>query len=171
VGEQAIGTPPAAVRATALPPRAKRDTGPAGTGTTLATPKPQAAGPSAPADTMATAPMKTMSAGPATPPLRVRVTSGADEGWLFALSPGELIIGREEGSAIRLQDGNVSHQHALLRVHGEDVTIEDLRSTNGTKVNGVAIDSPADLAPGDVIDVGGVQLVIEENQAAKPEKS
>ena len=99
------------------------------------------------------------------------MTNSVDEGRSFALDPGELTIGREEGSAIQLQDGSVSHNHALLRVHGEDVTIEDLRSTNGTKVNGVAIDRQTDLAPGDLIDVGGVQLVVEHNQVTSPDES
>ena len=36
----------------------------------------------------------------------------------------------------------VSHNHAVLRVRGDHVTIEDLRSTNGTRVNGVAHRSP-----------------------------
>ncbi len=99
------------------------------------------------------------------------MTNGVDEGRSFALETGELTIGREEGSAIQLQDTSVSHNHALLRVHGEDVTIEDLRSTNGTKVNGVAADRQTDLAPGDLIDVGGVQLVVEHNQVTSPDES
>jgi pSer/pThr/pTyr-binding forkhead associated (FHA) protein len=110
-----------------------------------------------------TAPIEIAPAVPVRPPLRVRVTNSVDEGRSFALESGELIIGREEGSAIQLQDSGVSHNHALLRVHGENMTIEDLRSTNGTKVNGAAIDGQTDLGPGDQIDVGGVQLVVEHN--------
>lgn len=105
---------------------------------------------------------------PGSPPLRVRVTSGADAGRAFDLHPGELIIGREEGSEIRLQDNSVSHNHAVLRVRGEDATIEDLRSTNGTRVNSVVIDRQTPLAPGDRIDVGGVELTVEQNPAATP---
>ena len=100
--------------------------------------------------------------------LRIRVTSGADAGRAFDLHPGELSIGREEGSEILLQDPVVSHNHAVLRVHGERVTIEDLHSTNGTKVNGMAIGRQTPLAPGDQLDLGGVILVIEQSRTAGP---
>ena len=97
----------------------------------------------------------------AAPLPRILVTSGSPAGRAFNLHPGELIIGREAGSEIRLDDPAVSHNHAVLRVDGDHVTIEDLRSTNGTRVNGVIIERQTPLAPGDQIDVGGVQLLLE----------
>ena len=109
-----------------------------------------------------------LPAGPKTATPRIRVTSGASAGQAFGLHPGEQIIGREEGSEIRLEDSAVSHNHAVLRVHGEQVTIEDLRSTNGTKVNGVIIERQTSLTPGDQIDVGGVTLILEQRQTADP---
>ena len=98
---------------------------------------------------------------PAAPLPRIVLTSGANAGQSFSLHQGELIIGREEGSEIQLGDHTVSHNHALLRVHDDHVTIEDLHSTNGTRVNGTPVERPAPLAPGDQIDVGGVRLVVE----------
>ena len=92
--------------------------------------------------------------------LRLLVTTGPDAGRAFDLGPGELIIGRGEGSQILLEDRLVSQTHALLRVRGQAVTIEDQHSTNGTRVNGVVIEHPTLLAPGDRIDVGGVQLEV-----------
>jgi Inner membrane component of T3SS, cytoplasmic domain len=98
---------------------------------------------------------------PAVPLPRILATSGALAGRAFDLHPGELIIGRGAGSEIRLDDPAVSHNHAVLRVDGYRVTIEDLRSTNGTRVNGAIIERQTPLAPGDQIDVGGVQLRLE----------
>ncbi len=178
-GEQSIGDPPPEVRAIAFPPQLRHVTGPVDTGITLTVPEsaaagppvPSAAGPAAPVHASSTVSMKAESSVPATPPLRVRVTSSLDEGRSFALETGELTIGREKGSAIQLQDGGVSHNHALLRVHGADVTIEDLRSTNGTKVNSIAIERQTNLVPGDLIDVGGVQLVVEHNEVSGPAES
>jgi hypothetical protein len=175
--EQPLGDPPPAIRAVALPPQVRHGTGPVRTNITPSGPAAPtgpaapATGPAAPEHVSPTVPIKIVPAVPAAPPLRVRVTNSVDEGRSFALDQGELIIGREEGSAIRLQDGGVSHNHALLRVDGEDVTIEDLRSTNGTKVNGVPIDRQTALAPGDLIDVGGVQLVVEPDQVTGPGES
>jgi len=65
----------------------------------------------------------------------------------------------------------VSISHAILRVSGENVTIEDLHSTNGTKVNDVAVEREIPVAPGDEINVGGVKLVVEQHQATSPEES
>ena len=130
--------------------------------------------PEAPSEPQAEAAAATTLIRPAVtakPVLRLRVTNSADEGQSFDLQPGELTIGREEGSAIQLQGGGVSHNHALLRVRGDNATIEDLRSTNGTKVNGAVIDRQTPLAPGDQIDVGGVRLVVEQHPTAGPDES
>jgi pSer/pThr/pTyr-binding forkhead associated (FHA) protein len=118
-------------------------------------------GKTAPADDSATATIPVATPSPTGPALRIRVLNSVDEGQTFDLQAGDQIVGREEGSEIRLQDGRVSNSHALLRVGDSDLTIEDLHSTNGTKVNGMAIDRQTPLEPGDEIDAGGVQLVVE----------
>ena len=133
-----------------------------------AAPQPEPAAETATESAASTAATQIIPPAPGRPPLRVRVTNSADVGQAFDLHSGELTIGREEGSEIQLQDTSVSHNHALLRVHGEDATIDDLRSTNGTKVNGVAIGQQTPLAPGDQIEVGLVRLLVEQNQAASP---
>jgi two-component system response regulator AtoC len=46
---------------------------------------------------------------------------------------GEVTIGRDEASAVRIDDPSVSRQHAVLRV-GEILEIEDLGGANGTFV-------------------------------------
>ncbi len=95
--------------------------------------------------------------------LRIVVTGGPHAGKAFGLRPGELVIGRGEGSPIQLDDPRVSHIHAVLRLRGADVTIEDLHSTNGTAVNGMLIERQTALASGDRIDVGGVELMLERS--------
>jgi len=124
--------------------------------------------PAAPPPVSPTATTVSFPAVPAASTLQMHVISGADAGRAFDLHPGAQIIGREEGSEILLDDPTVSHNHAVVRVHGEQVTIEDLRSTNGTKVNGVAIEHPTSLTPGDQLDLGGLKLVIEQHQTAGP---
>ncbi len=77
-------------------------------------------------------------------------------------------MGRRWTSKIRLEDSSVSHRHAILRVRDQNVTIEDLHSTNGTRVNDVDIEQETPLAPGDRIDVGNVQLVAELPEPDRP---
>ena len=94
-----------------------------------------------PAGSAVTQPLAVLRASP-----RLVVISGPQAGEVFDLGPGELILGREEGSAIWLRNPEVSHHHALLRRQGDQVVIEDLRSTNGTMVNGAGISFPTALA-------------------------
>jgi hypothetical protein len=108
-----------------------------------------------------TNPIPIMPPDPPADALRLVVNSGPHAGRAFDLPLGELIIGREEGSQIQLDDPKVSHVHAMMRLRGANVTIEDLRSTNGTVVNGVLIERQTPLAPGDRIEVGGVELMLE----------
>jgi pSer/pThr/pTyr-binding forkhead associated (FHA) protein len=118
-------------------------------------PQPEFVSPTA---TTQTIPIPSVAVAPAP---RILLTSGANAGQAFHLPQGELTIGREEGCEIQLDDPRVSHNHALLLVHGNNVMIKDLRSTNGTKVNGTTIERQTALAPGDEINVGGVELRLE----------
>lgn len=85
-------------------------------------------------------------------------------GWLvggrrrLALSPGENVIGREPGVAVRLESASVSRRHARIVIDANRVTIEDLASKNGTWVNEQRLERPAALDDGDQIRVGSVRL-------------
>jgi len=68
----------------------------------------------------------------------------------FVLSQGQHPVGAGPGNAITLQAHDVSRRHALIRVEGENVIIEDQGSTNGTWVNGVRV-TRADLVSDDWI--------------------
>jgi pSer/pThr/pTyr-binding forkhead associated (FHA) protein len=108
--------------------------------------------------------------GPPEPALQLVVTDGPSVGQTFRLGSDELTIGREEGSDIELDDLTVSHDHALVRRHGEVTTIEDLRSTNGTTVNGAVISRPVRIEPGDLIMVGAVELLVEHYEVGQRQR-
>jgi pSer/pThr/pTyr-binding forkhead associated (FHA) protein len=96
--------------------------------------------------------------------LQLVVTDGPTAGQRFELHEGETIIGREQGSDIHIDHPTVSHNQAILRVRGHEATIEDLHSTNGTRVNDVLIERQTPIGPGDRIGVGGVHLVVERHE-------
>ena len=80
--------------------------------------------------------------------------TGSVSGKLFALTTGNTLIGRGSSVNLRLDDDGVSRQHAKIAVHDDGiVNLLDLRSTNGTFLNGHAIDV-AIVKPGDRIQVG-----------------
>lgn len=91
---------------------------------------------------------------------RLKVTGTANE---IPLTKDVLVIGRGSASDIRLDDTGVSRRHAEIRQEGDDVVVVDLGSTNGTSVNGRAVEH-ARLTPGDRIEVGRTVLVYERDE-------
>ncbi len=83
--------------------------------------------------------------------LEVRRPGSAPE--LVRIEDGA-VLGRSRECHIVFEDSTVSKEHARLRVDGQSVFIEDLHSTNGTLVNGKAIDGPTQLRLGDRIALG-----------------
>jgi hypothetical protein len=65
-----------------------------------------------------------------------------------------LFLGRDPTNDVALTDDTVSNRHASLFVRDGRVWLEDLKSTNGTKVNGKRVADPVELKPGDDIELG-----------------
>lgn len=81
--------------------------------------------------------------------------AGQPLGRKFPLLPPRIVIGRGEMVELRVDEKSVSREHAEIAVDpgNDEVQITDLRSTNGTYVNDVPIDS-AVLKEGDIIRLG-----------------
>src|SRR6266545_1351361 len=95
-------------------------------------------------------------------PLELAVVGGPDAGRSFSLTPGDHVVGRDEGCAVRLDDPALSNRHLRLRVSDDGtVTVADLGSRNGTQLEGAALMSEAsERAPlGAVISAGRSQLM------------
>jgi pSer/pThr/pTyr-binding forkhead associated (FHA) protein len=92
-------------------------------------------------------------------PAVLRIRNGGFEGMTYALEAEETLIGRNPNTDITLLDEGISREHALILYdEGEDrYTIEDLQSTNGTKVNGKRVRS-AELHPGDTLQIGSTEF-------------
>lgn len=95
--------------------------------------------------------------------ISIRHISGsrATEVEVIPLGPHrELIIGRAASAAVRFDpraDRHVGRYHARIVWSGEGSTrfvLTDLRSRNGTFVNGVRVEEPIALNPGDVVRLG-----------------
>lgn len=67
-------------------------------------------------------------------------------------------IGRRSENDLVLNDPDVSGRHARIRFEDSAFLLEDLKSTNGTFLNGERISAPVRLATGSQIQVGGTQL-------------
>jgi len=79
----------------------------------------------------------------------------------FDFTGGEVLIGRSPDCQIVLKDFGISRQHARISVDEEGVHITDLKSKNGTQVNGVPV-VQAPLKDGDKILLGKFQLTLNK---------
>ena len=75
----------------------------------------------------------------------------------FVLTPGVNTIGREPGCTVCINDASVSRGHARITIEEGLVTIEDLKSKNGTSVMGETIKGPTVLKDGDEVEFGHVK--------------
>jgi hypothetical protein len=107
------------------------------------------------------------------------VVRGAKPGEAFALSPGRNVIGRKPATGITIdlteqefpEQTWVSREHACVHLDANGVVVEDLKSQNGTFVSRHKLPpgGKRSLAPGEVIQIGTVQLkLIVPNWADEP---
>jgi pSer/pThr/pTyr-binding forkhead associated (FHA) protein len=75
----------------------------------------------------------------------------------FPLAGKRMLIGRDESCDVCLRDRSVSRHHATLLKVFSGYSIEDERSTNGTRVNGNTV-TKRFLKHGDLIEVGKYHL-------------
>jgi pSer/pThr/pTyr-binding forkhead associated (FHA) protein len=87
------------------------------------------------------------------------VKKGPDAGTNFFLEKDVVTCGRDASSDIFLDDVTVSRRHAEIRRNGNEFTIVDSDSLNGTFVNRNRVEK-APLKNGDEIQIGKFKLVI-----------
>jgi len=78
----------------------------------------------------------------------------------FLLSPGVFVVGRDETCDLPVKSNSVSRRHMSCVVRGDQVTVKDLGSSNGVKVNGHRVQE-VELKNGDEVRLGDISLVLE----------
>jgi CheY-like chemotaxis protein len=76
-------------------------------------------------------------------------------------------IGRGDKNAFQIVETSVSSQHCEVLLRGNELVVRDLRSTNGTFIDGKTI-SEAVLQPGQILRLGEVELRLEISAPAPP---
>ncbi len=94
------------------------------------------------------------------------ICGGSFEGTTHELEADETLIGRNPTTDITLLDENISREHAIVSFDAASGTwtLEDLQSTNGSKVNGKRVRS-AELKSGDEIQVGQTRFKFRLKEA------
>src|SRR5579859_7321668 len=83
------------------------------------------------------------------------IAEGKEAGRQFAFEQTQVVIGREAECDVVLYDPGVSRKHARIFSEGNFYFVEDMGSSNGTKVNGSIIKKHR-LADGDAVALGPV---------------
>ena len=86
---------------------------------------------------------------------RLTIKNGGFEGMTYELVAEENLIGRNPTTDITLLDEGISREHTIVIYDEEtdECSVEDLQSTNGTKVNGKRVRS-SPLHDGDDLQIG-----------------
>ena len=102
--------------------------------------------------------------------VKMKVVQGKPHGSVLDFPEGEFVVGRGPECHVRPNSEQVSRQHCLLRIHGNDVHVRDLGSTNGTLVNGKLLVEECMLGDGDTLQLGPLvlELVLPLEKIATP---
>ena len=107
------------------------------------------------------------------PEIAIQTAGGTRE--RYPLAKGRVTIGRSRESDIFLPDQWLSRHHAAIEERGEGYWVSDLKSKNGTLLNGEPVREWRRLRPGDVITLGEHTLTFcaesaeEEEEEREPE--
>ncbi|MBK6794180.1 MAG: FHA domain-containing protein [Anaerolineales bacterium] len=104
------------------------------------------------------------------PGISITVRSAGTQSTMRYFSQAEISIGRDPGCDIPIFDETISARHAQLTYHHNQWWLEDLTSTNGTRLNAARITTPTVITSGDEIQCGGTNLSISlsENVIIEP---
>jgi len=86
---------------------------------------------------------------------QLRISEGKEAGKEFVFDQPAVVIGRTPECDVCVYEAGVSRRHARICAEGEGYFIEDMGSSNGTRVNGVAVKQQP-LKEGDLLTLGAV---------------
>jgi pSer/pThr/pTyr-binding forkhead associated (FHA) protein len=119
-------------------------------------------------------PVSSPSTIPAGAQVQLSVVRGQQLGATYPVKQGKTVVGRAAAGEKQPVDVELDEQerpgqvfaanhHAILTFENNNLTVEDTGTANGTYINRVKIqpNSPQPLKPGDVVQVGTVQLQVQ----------
>ena len=98
--------------------------------------------------------------GPAVPAIRLEIRAKGEQPMARTFTQTEIILGRDPLSDVPLGDEAASARHARLSFHDGQWWIDDLGSTNGTRLNRGRVLRSTVLTNGDEIKCGSARVVV-----------
>jgi DNA-binding NtrC family response regulator len=93
--------------------------------------------------------------------LSLKIVGGKYGGAELPIAAGSTVIGRDKDCAIRVVSGSVSRRHCRIDSRGDRAELTDLKSRNGTYVNGERVAGSVELSHGNELRVGAVVFSVE----------
>ena len=96
------------------------------------------------------------------------VLDGKHRGQKIALPPTQFVIGRDGSCHLRPVSTDVSKFHCAIAHMDDRIVVRDLKSTNGTILNGGRITGTAKARDGDVLEVGPLKFMFQVVRETSP---
>jgi phosphoserine phosphatase RsbU/P len=99
-------------------------------------------------------------------PRELLIQSGDGQTKPYALTGDRVTLGRSSATDLcYAEDAGLSRQHMALERDGDDWTVQDLGSKNGTQVNNIPLKGKLKLKPGDRITAGHLVIIYDEHSS------
>ena len=107
-------------------------------------------------------------AGRKAPSLSLTLQRKGRETTRRAFQQTEIMVGRDPACDVLLDDDAISARHVHLSYHHGQWWVEDLGSTNGTRLNQSPLATPTVITTGDQIECGHAALIVSIGAATDP---
>ena len=104
--------------------------------------------------------LRRSAAGHAAPSIRLEIKGRGHRPSARIFAQSEVTLGRDSSSDVRLYDKAVSARHARLSFHHGQWWVDDLGSTNGTRLNHEKLRVSTVLTSGDEIKCGSARILV-----------
>ena len=96
--------------------------------------------------------------------IKIHILNGSEKGQSLEIEGETIHVGRSSANDIRLNDNSISRRHLCVRMDGDMYYVKDLKSTNGTVVQGLKItpETEVEVAPGVPIAIGNIFFSIDK---------
>jgi hypothetical protein len=94
--------------------------------------------------------------------LIIRAPGAAEHEKFFLMPDTRVLVGRQANADLAINDPLLSLQHCFFEAKDRELFVVDIRTGNGTTVNGIAIDKPTRLQSNDVVMVGDTRIKVAD---------
>lgn len=96
----------------------------------------------------------------------ITIVAGPNEGDYYVVGKRTMVIGRDEACPVQIVDSRASRKHVQIRFDekGGQHVVTDMKSANGTYINGRSLVSEVPLVDGDILTIGESRLVFNAEE-------